>query len=78
MQPIFDFLNSEILIGVLKALGVLVGVGMLCVLYRLWVFLGQMQHALNRLSFHSRMIKDIMIEFRTFCQRYNQPFNDDL
>ena len=78
MQLIFDFLNSEILIGVLKFLGVLVGGGMLCVLYRLWVFLGQMEHLLSRLSFHSRMIKDIMIEFRKFCQRHNQPFNDDL
>ena len=57
----------------LALLGIAVAIFLLMVLYRLYGVLGRMDLLLKDFSIHRRMIKDLMIEFRKFCLRHNQP-----
>ena len=77
MKWLWDFLDSGLLEVCLTILGIIVAIGMLLVLYRLWVVLGTIQQTLKGVSFYSSMIKDLMIEFRKFCIRFNAPDSDE-
>lgn len=46
---------------------------LLVIFYRLYRVLGRVDAALKDLSFYRPMIKDVMVEFRKFCLRHNQP-----
>ena len=77
MKWLWDFLDSGLLEYCLTILGLIVAVGMLMVLYRLWVVLGLIQQTLKQVSIYGGLIKDLMIEFRKFCLRFNSPDSDE-
>lgn len=76
-NAIYEFIDSGLLGILLQVLGIGVAIFLLVVLYRLYVVLGLIRQTLQRVLPYRSMIKDVMIEFRKFCLRYNSPFNDE-